>query len=220
MKKKIMAVAVLSIMLTGCGSMEQTAVQNDAAETSAFSETAASSAESTIKEETTALSETSVSEAVTSETTGAETSVSSASESQNTEVPETEADKAEEKDVNETKRRAFQKDSMGTRTGAPDGSVQESHQFSVTGKDGTIYSSFELKTIETKPSQMPKAMILRPDKNAVSEANKSMQEIVKNRYIYQKALLNEVVYSILYSASEKPLRERINFKLLDQDLKA
>lgn len=102
MKKKIMAVAVLSIMLTGCGSMEQTAVQNDAAETSAFSETAASSAESTIKEETTALSETSVSEAVTSETTGAETSVSSASESQNTEVPETEADKAEEKDVNET----------------------------------------------------------------------------------------------------------------------
>ena len=125
-----------------------------------------------------------------------------------------------EKDVNETKRRAFQKDSLGTRTGAPDGSVQESHQFSVTGKDGTIYSSFELKTIETKPSQMPKAMILRPDKNAVSEANKSMQEIVKNRFIYQKALLNEVVYSILYSASEKPLRERINFKLLDQDLKA
>ncbi|MBR5656428.1 MAG: HAMP domain-containing histidine kinase [Prevotella sp.] len=125
-----------------------------------------------------------------------------------------------EKDVNETKRRAFQKDSMGTRTGGPDGSVQQSHQFSVTGKDGTIYSSFELKTIETKPSQMPKAMILRPDKNAVNEANKSMQEIVKNRYIYQKALLNEVVYSILYSASDKPLKERVNFKLLDQDLKA
>ena len=60
-----------------------------------------------------------------------------------------------EKDVNETKRRAYQKDSMGTRSGGPDGSVQQSHQFSVTGKDGTIYSSFELKTIETKPSQMP-----------------------------------------------------------------
>lgn len=29
-----------------------------------------------------------------------------------------------------------------------------------------------------------------------------------------------MVYSILYSASEKPLNERINFKLLDQDLKA
>ena len=35
-----------------------------------------------------------------------------------------------------------------------------------------------------------------------------------------KALLDEVVVSILYSASDKPLKERINFKLLDQDLKA
>ena len=67
---------------------------------------------------------------------------------------------------------------------------------------------------------MPKGMILNSDKSTLSEATKSLQEIVKNRYIYQKALLDEVVYSILYSASEKPLNERINFKLLDQDLKA
>lgn len=125
-----------------------------------------------------------------------------------------------EKDVNETERRAFKKDSMGTVSGKLDGSLQESHQYSVAGKDGTIYSSFELKTITTKPSQMPKAMILHTDKNSLQEASKSLQEIVKNRYIYQKALLDEVVYSILYSASEKPLKERINFKLLDQDLKA
>lgn len=70
-----------------------------------------------------------------------------------------------------------------------------------------------------KPSSMPKAMILRNDKNSISEATKSMREIVKNRYIYQKALLDEVVYSILYTASEKPLKERINFKMLDQDIK-
>ena len=63
-------------------------------------------------------------------------------------------------------------------------------------------------------------MILRSDKNSLSEASKSMQEILKNRYVYQRALLDEVVYSMLYSASERPLRERINFKLLDQDLKA
>lgn len=63
-------------------------------------------------------------------------------------------------------------------------------------------------------------MILRSDKNSLSETQKSLQEIVKNRYVYQKALLDEVVYSILYSASDKPLKERINFKQLDQDLKA
>jgi two-component system, OmpR family, phosphate regulon sensor histidine kinase PhoR len=125
-----------------------------------------------------------------------------------------------EKDVNETERKAFKCDSVGTRSGKPDGSVQQSHQYSVVGKDGTVYSSFELKTITIKPSQMPKAMILHNDKNSLTEASKSLQEIVKNRYIYQKALLEEVVYSILYSASDKPLKERINFKLLDQDLKA
>ena len=125
-----------------------------------------------------------------------------------------------EKDINETERKAYCNDSLGTRSGQPDGSLQHSHQYSVAGKDGTVYSSFELKTITSKPSQMPKAMILRSDKNSLSEASKSMQEILKNRYVYQRALLDEVVYSMLYSASERPLRERINFKQLDQDLKA
>jgi len=124
-----------------------------------------------------------------------------------------------EKDVNETERRAYKKDSLGTVTGGLDGTVQHSHQYSVAGKDGTVYSSFELKTISTKPSSMPKAMILKNDKNSVSETTKSMREIVKNRYIYQKALLDEVVYSILYTASDKPLSQRVNFKMLDQDLK-
>ena len=80
-----------------------------------------------------------------------------------------------EKDVNETERRAFRVDSMGTRSGEPDGTIQQSHQYSVTGKDGTVYSAFELKTIATRPSQMPKAMILRSDKNSITEASKSLQ---------------------------------------------
>ena len=125
-----------------------------------------------------------------------------------------------EKDINATERRAIKNDSVGSRSTMPDGSIQESHQYSVAGNDGTIYSSFELKTIASKPANMPKAMILRNDKNSISQTTKSMREIVRNRYVYQKALLDEVVYSILYTASEKPLNERINFKLLDQDLKA
>ena len=109
-----------------------------------------------------------------------------------------------EKDVNEVERRAYHKDS-----------VNATPQI-----DGAIHQSFELKTITTKPSQIPKAMILRTDRNTLSDADKSMREIVKNRYIYQKALLDEVVYTILYSASDKPLKERINFKMLDHDIKA
>ena len=125
-----------------------------------------------------------------------------------------------EKDVNETERRAFRQDSVMTRSGKINDVVQHSHQYAVTGKDGTIYSSFQLKTITTKPSTIPKGIILRSDKNTLNEASRSLQEIVRNRYVYQKALLDEVVYSILYQASEKPLKERINFKLLDQDIRA
>ncbi|MGI6241993.1 MAG: sensor histidine kinase [Prevotella sp.] len=124
-----------------------------------------------------------------------------------------------ERDVSEAERHALRKDS--TRMGkSNDGAVQDSHQYSIAGKDGTVYSSFELKTMATKPAHTPKAMILKTDKKSNNEASKSLQEIVKNRYVYQKALLDEVVMNILYSASEKPLNERINFKILDQDLKA
>ena len=125
-----------------------------------------------------------------------------------------------EKDINETERRAYTQDSVMTRTGKINDVVQHSHQFAVSGKDGTVYSSFQLKTITTKPSTIPKAMILKSDKNTLNEASKSLQEIVHNRYVYQKGLLDEVVYNILYTASDRPLKERVNFKILDQDIRA
>ena len=124
-----------------------------------------------------------------------------------------------EKDVNATERRTMKYDSLTHVGFAPD-AVQHSSKNAIAGQDGNIYSSFELKTIISRPSQMPKAMILRSDNQHVTQTSKSLQEIVRNRYVYQKALLDEVVYSLLYSASDKPLKERINFKLLDQDLKA
>ena len=121
-----------------------------------------------------------------------------------------------EKDVNETERRAFRQDTM-TVDGL-NGTVKQSHQFAVASDDGTAYYSFEAKTFAIKPASVPKGMILRSDKSSLIEASKSLQEIVRNRYVYQKALLDEVVYNTLYTASEKPLKERVNFKMLDQDI--
>ena len=122
-----------------------------------------------------------------------------------------------EKDVNETERRAFTQDSV--MVDGLDGTIKHSHQFAVAADDGTVYSAFQLKTFEMKPSSIPKAMILRKDKNTLADATKTMQEIVRNRYVYQKALLDEVVYNILYTASDKPLKERVNFRMLDQDIR-
>lgn len=124
-----------------------------------------------------------------------------------------------ERDVNATGRISSNTDSTDRIHDYSNGVAQHSHQSSVSVHNGKTYSTFELKTMTIKPSTMPKAVILHSDKNSISEATKSMREIVKNRYIYQKALLDEVVYSILYTASDKPLRERINFKMLDQDIR-
>ena len=122
-----------------------------------------------------------------------------------------------EKDVNATERRAYTQDSV--MVDGLDGTIKHSHQFAVAADDGTVYSSFQLKTFEMKPASIPKAIIMRKDKNTLADATKSMQEIVRNRYVYQKALLDEVVYNILYTASEKPLKERVNFRMLDQDIR-
>lgn len=125
-----------------------------------------------------------------------------------------------ERDVAATKRHS-QVDSIQIHKDNASDIIQHTHQQTVTAKDGTIYNSFELKTITIRPSDSKGMMMKGRDKNnSISEASQSLQEIVKNRYVYQKALLDEVVYNILYTASDKPLAERINFKLLDQDLKA
>jgi len=121
-----------------------------------------------------------------------------------------------EKDVKETERRAFTADSVMV-DGL--GSITQSHQFAVAADDGTVYSSFQVKALKMKPASVPKAMILRKDKSSLADATKTMQEIVRNRYVYQKALLDEVVYNILYTASDKPLKERVNFRMLDHDIR-
>ncbi len=125
-----------------------------------------------------------------------------------------------EKDVNAVERREKNHSAANGNVSENDSLGQHTHQFSAIDKNGNVYSSFELKTLAVKPAGMPKGIILNNDKKAISEASKSMQEIIHNRYVYKKALLDEVVYSILYTAANKPLKERINFKMLDQDLKA
>ena len=122
-----------------------------------------------------------------------------------------------EKDVSDVERRAYTQDSV--IVDGINGSIQEQHEFAVSADDGTVYSAFELKTFATKPPTIPKAIIMKTDNSSMSEAAKSMQEIVRTRYVYQKALLDEVVYNILYTASDKPLKERVNFLLLDHDIK-
>ena len=124
-----------------------------------------------------------------------------------------------EKDVAATERAARLSEQLKQQQMNGGGtSLMEHHQFSVAAPDGTQISSFELKTIMERPANVPK-VIISTGKN-IPQTSRRLQEILKERYIYQRAMLDEVVYNILRTSSDKPLKERINFKQLDHFLKA
>ena len=95
------------------------------------------------------------------------------------------------------------------------------HSYFVTSDDGNIQSVFEMKTIMNNPAN-PMSKVTRPTgkrKMTLREAQRQSLETLKTRYMYQRALLDEVVYNMLYQASEKPLSQRVNFRKMHDDLK-
>ncbi len=123
-----------------------------------------------------------------------------------------------EKDVRETERKENHQGNGSA--GAQKDDADSSSRRTANSFRGSNYLTFRMKMKMDNPVNMPKAMILINDKNSNNAASRSLQEIVKNRYVYQKALVDEVVMNMLYSASDKPLKERVNSKILDQDIKA
>lgn len=89
----------------------------------------------------------------------------------------------------------------------------EIHQYDFkNSKDGKV-SSFEMRTIimPRRPQQ---------EKKDIPEASRSLQDVIRSRYAHQRALMDEVIYKILYTASNQPLEARVNFRALDRDLQA
>lgn len=82
-------------------------------------------------------------------------------------------------------------------------------------------TSFRIQNMAKRSAALPKALTLHPAKgtSSIDAANQRFQEFVKNAYLYQKGVLDEVIYTILYSASDKDFRERIDFRLLDTELR-
>lgn len=90
----------------------------------------------------------------------------------------------------------------------------EIHQYDFrNSKDGKV-SSFEMRTII-----MPRRQN-QPESKNIPEASRSLQDIIRSRYAHQRALMDEVIYKILYTASNQPLEKRVNFRALDRDLQA
>ena len=95
------------------------------------------------------------------------------------------------------------------------------HSYFVTSDDGNIQSIFEMKTIMNNPANPLTKVNRSAGKRQMTlrEAQRHALELLRTRYMYQRAVLDEVVYNMLYQASEKPLTQRVNFRKLQHDLK-
>ena len=87
-----------------------------------------------------------------------------------------------------------------------------------TTKVNEASQAFDHRLHANIPANVPKGLFL--DNLNTNADDESLRDSVRQRYIYQRALLNEVVYSILYKASNQPLAERVDFRSLDSDLRA
>ena len=91
--------------------------------------------------------------------------------------------------------------------------VKYTERYSVRSKGGLSHFEWEMR-IEpnmTKP-------IISSGKN-IPQTARTLRDILNDRYVHQRALLDEVVFNILRTASDKPLKQRVNFKQLDAFLK-
>lgn len=99
------------------------------------------------------------------------------------------------------------------------GGIVQTQRFSISSPDGSMHSSIELKTFGTK--DLPRAMISRKHgTKTIPQTSRTMVDMIKNRYLYQRALVDDVVWQMVYHAKDKPIEERVNFKNLDQYLKS
>ncbi len=103
-----------------------------------------------------------------------------------------------------------------------DGFLKLEHSYLASSEGGNVLSAFELKTFVKNPNQSVSQFKINSNRGnmSVRDAQRLSMEILSKRYKYQRAVLDEVVYNMLYKASEKPLQSRINFSKLDQNLKA
>ena len=88
-------------------------------------------------------------------------------------------------------------------------------RWSFVAPDGSV-SSFNLQQYSfTVPSQSAQA-----GSGSITDTYKNMQEVLKNQYLYQKGLLENVILNILATASNRPIMERVDTELLTRYLKS
>ncbi len=140
-----------------------------------------------------------------------EESVKRALQAVSKDVESEEVDRWIREDVSKEDREAFNRSTTQS-------TVSSTQNFTITAPDG---SKIELHSFTNSQQSMPRAMISRRHgTNTIPETSRSLSEILRNRYLYQRALMDEIAWQMVYNADTRPISERVNFKNLDKYIKS
>ena len=101
------------------------------------------------------------------------------------------------------------------------GKVISSEQYQLQireGKGGVQH--LEMHSFSSHQFEPRTTISNRPSASSIVNTSKDLQKTLKRRYQYQGGLIEEVILNILYTANLKPIEERVDFKKLDNYLKA
>lgn len=116
-------------------------------------------------------------------------------------------------DTSQAERKALQSSQQGS------GLVQQTQSYIIKSPDGSVSSEFELKTIPSGSSSVFPKILKRHGLNTIPQTSQSLIEAIRNRYMYQRYLLDEVAWQMIYRSSDKSIGARIPYKDIDNYLK-
>lgn len=80
-------------------------------------------------------------------------------------------------------------------------------KYSVESPDGTV-TNYTLSSRVDKSKRDPSRLTFPSPTQNIGNRYRSMQEVIRSQYLYQKGLLNEVILSILRDSGSRPIIER------------
>jgi len=117
-----------------------------------------------------------------------------------------------EENYNETQRKLLESLSHDNDYGIP--SLGQNGKITLKNPDGSV-STFEFTGIAPDSIPIPPFNLSkRHGRGSIQNSQKAMQDMLMEQYIYQKNLLDDVIFRILSQANDKPILERMDINNL------
>ncbi len=101
-----------------------------------------------------------------------------------------------------------------------DNQIIAQSRFKLESKEGESAFQMEMSSIISQQMQPLSALQRNRPSGNIESTSRDYQKTLTRRYRYQKDLIDEVIYDMMYASSLKPIEERVDFKKLYSYIRA